>query len=403
MKSLKSFFVFKYWALTLLFILCLFGMWLEIYNQRFELNDLRVYYRTAERLLDGQNLYRIESDSFYIFKYSPVAGLFFIPLTIFSFTQAKVIYWISLSGLYVFSLKYILELSSGRKFEQINRVNGMAFALGASVFIHIFREAHLGQVNFILCLTYILSLGFFQKGKTHLAAFLLAASLFFKPFGLIILFYLIYRKHFTQVFKTTVYMIILALIPFIFYNSLESTLLQYKMWIVEMIIELSNKKDLMQDGNHTIFSVLFRHLHLGAMLKSATAQFIYVLSVLILLGLLSLRIFRKSDSFISKPIIVDFAYLIALIPLLSYTSRNAFIFSMLLIGVLLIHFRKMMYWQKALFVAAVFFIGGNNIEILGPDLTYFLEDISIVSIGTMILISLLVMFQPSNDAAARKT
>ena len=60
----------------------------ELINGRLEMVDLEVYYRAAERLVDGGDLYRgVEEDPYfhYVFKYSPPAALLFVPFILFFF------------------------------------------------------------------------------------------------------------------------------------------------------------------------------------------------------------------------------------------------------------------------------------------------------------------------------
>lgn len=384
MKYLKS-----SWSLLFFAAICLFGLFIEMSNGRFELNDLLVYYRSASRLMDGQNLYRIETDIFYVFKYSPVSALYFIPLTVLNFSIAKVIYWLGLSALFVFGLKYCTELISGNKLKQLPQKNALIFFLGASVFIHIFRELHLGQVNFVLFMFFVFACGYLLKKRENTSAFFLASTLFFKPFGLIFIVYFLWKKKFSYVLKIVVWVIGLSIIPLIFYQSIDLWINQYTMWFSEIFIELFAKKDLLQAGNHSIFSLLYRHFHLDVFFKSAIPQLIYTLLIFSSIAGLVLYYMHKTKKS-ERALVFDFALLAALIPLLSYTSRNAYLFTMLLITVLLVNFKRVGKIARAGIIIGMLFIGGNNIEILGRDLTLYLEGISIVSIGTVILLGVLL-------------
>ena len=52
---------------------------MNLVNGRFEMVDFEVYYRAAERILSGSELYGIKEDGHYVFKYAPNAGIYFIP------------------------------------------------------------------------------------------------------------------------------------------------------------------------------------------------------------------------------------------------------------------------------------------------------------------------------------
>ena len=84
---------------------------LEWRNHGINLPDFEVYYRSALRLLGGDNLYRIESDGHFVFKYSPACAMMFIPFTIFPFSIAKVLYWIFLTGISAYAFFLSIELA----------------------------------------------------------------------------------------------------------------------------------------------------------------------------------------------------------------------------------------------------------------------------------------------------
>ena len=100
-------------GLAFILIVCLSFLFAEAINHRLWLSDFEVYYKAAYRLINAENLYRHSEDGHYIFKYSPVSALIFIPFTLFSFGVAKIIYWLFLTGIIILNF-YIsaLHLSS---------------------------------------------------------------------------------------------------------------------------------------------------------------------------------------------------------------------------------------------------------------------------------------------------
>jgi hypothetical protein len=85
---------------------------------------------------------------------------------------------------------------------------------------------------------------------------------------------------------------------------------------------------------------------------------------------------------------IEFALLIAYIPLLAFTSENAFIFTLPLVFVVILHFNYLKTYEKVLAVMGFLFIGGNFGELWGPIITQKIDDLSLISIGTLILIGL---------------
>jgi hypothetical protein len=78
---------------------------------------------------------------------------------------------------------------------------------------------------------------------------------------------------------------------------------------------------------------------------------------------------------------------------MAFTSENAFVFSQLLVFYILIYFNKLKTYEKVLAVVGFLFIGGNFSEATGRALSKILNDLSLVTIGAMILIYLLYVLK----------
>jgi len=87
--------------------------------------------------------------------------------------------------------------------------------------------------------------------------------------------------------------------------------------------------------------------------------------------------------------IIDMVLLVSLIPLLSFTSHNAFIFTLILSFVIMLYFSKLKIFEKVLAIIGFIGIGGNFDEMLGKELSTMVNNYSFVSIGTIVLIYLL--------------
>ena len=86
---------------------------------------------------------------------------------------------------------------------------------------------------------------------------------------------------------------------------------------------------------------------------------------------------------------IEFSLLVACIPLLAFTSENAFIYTQMLVFIILLNFKNLRMFEKILAILGFVFIGGNFGEMLGRSLSKTINDISLISIGTLILIYLL--------------
>ncbi len=391
----KSFNEKKLFSLILVGVGCLIFMLLEIKNNRFWLADFEVYYKAAGRILHGENLYRIAADDFYIFKYSPASAIFFIPFTVVPFFAAKIIYWIMLTAAIVFGFVLSIKLIA-KRFDLLpaKKIN-LVVLLGALILaVHFQRELHLGQVNHLLLVFYLLSALLFIRKKPVASSAILAMSVFIKPFAFIFIPYFLVKKNFRAVFWFVVFSLVIFLLPLIFYGP-SKFLDQNLGWLTEMKIELNNKQDVLQLANHTIFSVIARYSPLRLINFTDDITKIYQFVLLICIALMVLWFIRrgKINPAGGTP---EFALLISLIPLLSFTSQNAFGFTELLVFLLLFHFNKLSFVEKIMSITGFLCIGGNIHDLWGNKLSGSINDLSLISIGTIVL--LIVLFRKRMQA-----
>ena len=364
----------------------------EMINGRFTMHDLEVYHRTAERMLQGEQLYRIASDGHYVYKYSPTAALYFVPLALLPFAAAKVIFWVFLTALTIVVLSQLYKLavaSSGTVTERNKNILLFAFlAVGA----HVHREWHLGQVNFILLSLYVFILKALLDKKQGLAGALLAASLFLKPFGLIFYPYLLIKGKYKAVLVSFAGILVLGMLPMLFYPSWQQFVQLNQSWITELTIELSAKQDLMAAANHTIFSVLARYTPLQYLLHTNMAIKVYQVLVLLGIGLLFLY-FMWTGRKQNNSLVAEMAFLTTLIPMFAFTSQNAFLFTLPAIVVVQYNYPLLSVAGKTMAVAALLLIGANIRDLMGSRLYNVLEDASVYTFGAILLLALLVMIR----------
>jgi len=367
---------------------------LEFINNRFWLPDFEVYYKAAERLLSGNNLYRYTEDGHYVYKYSPATALYFIPFTIFNLHIAKIIYWFMLSAVIIWVLHLSFQLSLNKISGSSVRINTIILLAFIVQVVHFQRELHLGQVNVILLLLYIGMLIFYRKGRPAITGLLWALSIFIKPFGLIFLPWFAVKRYYKEILFFTLFTVILFLSPLLFYTKHEY-LQQTLLWINELSIELGNKQDLFLPSNHTIFSVLVRYSLLQFLYFSNTAILIYQLVVLSAIGIAFLWFIFKGR-FNSDNNIYEFAILISLIPLLSFTSHNAFCFTTLAVFILMQNFKAFSKLWQVLIITGFVFIGFNFHDVWGHELSKLINDLSLVSVGAILIIIALFRWRAVN-------
>lgn len=388
--EMKAFLIQNYVWLIFLLLVSVGSISADLINNRLYMSDLEVYHKTAVRMLDGGELYREAEENpneHYVYKYSPPVAMLFIPFAFTGFAAAKAIYAIMLV-FFLGHILYILKNTFLGYFEMNRRITASLIFSIAIVGTHFFRELHLGQVNLLLLWLYVLALRSYQKDKAVWFGVILAISLFIKPFGLIIIPFIIITGRYKELLYTLLAIVILFILPFAFYLDPQSFIGLYGSWLTELSIELGNKQDLLADGNHTLVSILIRYTPLGPLVQNGAMSYVYQLLVLFIIALLILWFLFKRK--VEDGRIRIYIVLVALIPLLAFTASNAFIFSLPLILFLMFHFRSLNTFFKVLFILFCLLIGGNIYDLMGRDLHNILWGISIYSWGTVGL--LLVLF-----------
>jgi hypothetical protein len=98
-------------ALLVFLVVLALGLIVEAAAKKLPMNDFRVYHTAGLRLLGGENLYRPLEDGFYCFKYSPVAAMFFVPLSLLPLAVAKCAYWLIVSGAVCLSFRLCADFA----------------------------------------------------------------------------------------------------------------------------------------------------------------------------------------------------------------------------------------------------------------------------------------------------
>jgi hypothetical protein len=156
---------------------------------RKDMSDLRVPIRAGQRLLAGETLYRA-SDGHLQFKYSPPSAILFIPLSLVPYESAKLVWYV----LEIACLTGVCVLS--RKILSVEKKKLLPFlALTFLVLLKFLgREIELGQINIPILFLLILMLWLLIVKREIAAGLAWGLSLFFKPYALIFLPYLVIKK-----------------------------------------------------------------------------------------------------------------------------------------------------------------------------------------------------------------
>jgi hypothetical protein len=176
------------------FILFFAVQWI---NGRFWLNDFKVYYLAMQNFLNGEPIYGIPfglDSGFY--KYSPFALLPFSVFYFVPFNIAASIYYFLIAIAIIILINKVYQLFV-RIFNIKEEKKNLILYLTTIVLInHFYRELHLGNVNVLLLLLYVISMEFITKDRQWIAGLLMGIGILFKLHFIILLPVLLIFKKF---------------------------------------------------------------------------------------------------------------------------------------------------------------------------------------------------------------
>ena len=357
----------------------------EIINQRFWLNDFKVYYLSAKALLEGNQIYGIShglDSGFY--KYSPFVLLIFIPFAILPYIVACIIYYaLVVAGIiYLFSLiKYFLsKYYSQQQITHLGWILGLIFIFALNL---LYRELHLGNTNIFLLILLLLFIRLIITSKFFLAGILFSLILLIKPFFLILAIPLLIHKKWKIIGGVAVFMIIQALLLIVILGWSTFYFLHTE-WIKAIYSHSAS-----YPGNNTI-EYLASHFFSDVLTTN--------LKYIILLGFILLYTFLitiKKCHYVKyhghnneeRDFILGFFLLMSLLPSILNTDTEHFLYSLPVIS-LITYFAFMK--KKPIFFLFLFLIfllyGTNSNDIVGKTIGDFYDQIGALGISNLLLL-----------------
>ncbi|MFZ4740974.1 MAG: glycosyltransferase family 87 protein [Bacteroidales bacterium] len=388
LKKIKLHFPKFAWVLAMFFVM--FFM-LQLKNNRFELNDFKVYYLGMKNFINGNTIYGIPFglDSGY-YKYSPFALL---PFTVFYYIPfiiaAIVYYFLVASAIILLMYKTFQLLNQVFNFNTIKQ-STILYLTTLILLNHFYRELHLGNVNLILLLLYIVSLEKIYKNKQFTSGILMGIGLLFKLHFIVLLpVLLLFRK-----FKTSLTMLITFIaglfLPAIFLGF-EANNSILKAWMETM----KGHNSSISTSSDTIYAWVNKALSLGGMQQQGI---IFSFIVLLMLGSFFLWVIYKNKQKIpisSEIQRFTFIYLlaIAVIPIITVTDSEHFLLSLpIVMFSLFLLFSKpsIPKCAKIFLIVAYVFYGGNWHDLWGHTISIFFTQNGFLGLGNMLLIGFVV-------------
>ncbi len=354
-------------ALTAL-LLCL-----DLVNGRFWLNDFRVYYEAANALRHGEPLYGVAHGlSSGYFKYAPAMAMLYAPLSVLPYTIAAVIQYALIVCAFMGSITVADQLARTHVFGGAAGRYAPLFIALVVVVAHLHRELHLGNINVMLVWLLLLALDRLLSGRDGIAGLLIGLAILAKPHFAVLLPLLALRGHWSAVWKALLAVAFGLLIPMLFTGPSEWLVLHGE-WLGEMA---KHNASLIYTGGEaynnvdTAYSFLHRAVLKHFIKMPHTTEAITVLALIAgVFGWLVLQNMRRerANGGSSCHVVVEYFLLMALVPSITVTDTNHFLFSMPLVLLIVHHILppSVPKWMLIAALPALLLFGGNWADALG--------------------------------------
>lgn len=302
---------------------------LEIINQRFWLNDFKVYYSAAENLKNNQSIYgQLFSLGSGYYKYSPFAAIVFIPFTNLNYFNACILFYfvVGVSIIYIYKFLILWLSNSGIELskQQLFKISILTFLFSA---VHLQRELHLGNVNLILLSILLFIWQNFKNDKKFVSSFLLAIVILFKPHFIVLLPLFFVRKEWK--FLALLFGSVILLLAFTFlFTGFEHGVQLLNDWKTTMMMHSSATS-----GNEqTIYYIINHHIleRFGF-----TGNIFFTLGILLIIGLavliyilIHLKSEKQNPNLRFTNFYFEYILLIGLVPNITVTDTEHFLYSL---------------------------------------------------------------------------
>ncbi len=214
------------------------------------MSDFKVYYKSAQRIIEKQNLYQTEDD-FYMYKYPPFFAFSIAPISYFSIDTAR--------GIWFFYMLICLigTIIISKKLVGINTIS--YFFIFLFILKFILQEFHLGQVNLITFFYTLLGIYiiFMLPEYEWTGGIFLAYAIVVKITPMIFIPYLLFRKKFYGLISTILLSILFFFLPVLNYgwNNFSDMFFKWR-----EVVGNYYYFQIYHPSNQSIFGILYRFL-----------------------------------------------------------------------------------------------------------------------------------------------
>lgn len=373
---------------NVLLIVLTFSFFLLIYPYfvKKDMSDFGVCYQGGQRILKGETLYRA-SDGHLQYKYSPASAVFFSLFALLPYEAAKFIWYFLELTLLFFSLvlSYNVLPSKHKKkgFIVILTFLVMAKFLG--------REIELGQVNiFIFFLLIMMVKATVEKNDIKSGLFW-GLSLLFKPYALVFFPYFVLKKRFRLIASGLGTILLGFIVPVIFYGF-SGSLVVLKEWYSTLSKSTPSLMD--HYDNSSIHAFFLKNLPA----EQRDVAIICIAGAALIIGVAFLwMMFQGNKRNLKEPEILEFSFLLILIPLFSPLAwYYNYLYSILTVVLLLNLIGKFPPVLKYVLIIDLLAIGASLREVLGKQGFRFYTQHSLVVLSYLIVLCYLFYSRVKN-------
>jgi hypothetical protein len=351
-----------------------------------DMSDFGVCYQGGQRILKGETLYRA-SDGHLQYKYSPASAVFFSLFALLPYEAAKFIWYFLELTLLFFSLvlSYNVLPSKHKKkgFILILTFLVMAKFLG--------REIELGQVNIFIFFLLIMMVKAAVEKNDMKSGLFWGISLLFKPYALVFFPYFVLKKRFRLMASGLGTILVGFIVPVIFYGF-SGSLVVIKEWYSTLSKSTPSLID--HYDNSSIHAFFLKNLPV----EQRDVAIICIAGAALVIGVAFLwMMFQGNKKNLKEPEILEFSFLLILIPLFSPLAwYYNYLYSILTVVLLLNLIGKFPPVLKYVLIIDLLAIGASLREVLGKQGFRFYTQHSLVVISYLIVLGYLFYSRSKN-------
>jgi len=372
---------------------------IENVNHRFWLNDFKVYYSASKNFFSGKPIYNnLFSLGSGYYKYSPFALIFFAPFIILPFTIAKILYFYIYSFIVIYFLFYLYKLINKHIFQNstTNKLTKVILLSFFVVLIHIYREMHLGNLNFMLLSLFYIAICMLLEKKYWIAGSILGIIILFKPFFIILFPLFVVRKKISPIIVSSISITAGLFIPAIFIGFQNNAKLLSRWSSTMMSHNLSASSGQTVHTLQTILTPVYTKLFNTTPGQSYFFILIFIVAFLFFIFVLRnmkqerlLKDNNKREYLVNMDLLLESFILVSLIPNIVVTDTEHFLLSLSIIMVIINFYIYLKKKKDLLFYLIILFFimyGGNWHDLWGHKISVWINHTGILGIGNILLI-----------------